>query len=64
MSGKQDKHQQPGKGREEQERPQRQRPGQDEPKDMQGKQAPGRTTQNPSREREQGMDDDMRDDEL
>ncbi|MBT1184869.1 hypothetical protein HET69_12700 [Streptomyces sp. CJ_13] len=62
MSGKQDKHQQPGKGREEQER--HQRPGQDEPKDMQGLPSSERTIQNPSREREQEMDDGMRDDEL
>ncbi|MFD3682473.1 hypothetical protein [Streptomyces sp. NPDC058613] len=66
MSGMQDKHQQPAKGREEQERPQRQRPGQDEPKDMQGKPAHERTLQNPprEREREREMDDDLRDDEL
>ncbi|MFD3758040.1 hypothetical protein [Streptomyces sp. NPDC058622] len=56
------KNQQPGKGREEQERPQRPRPGQNEPKDMQGLPSPERTLQNPSRERE--MDDDLRDDEL
>ncbi|MGW6878595.1 hypothetical protein ACWGF3_13705 [Streptomyces xanthophaeus] len=66
MSGMQDKKQQPGKGREEQERHQRQRPGQDEPKDMQGLPSHERTIQNPPRERkrEQEMDDDMRDDEL
>ncbi|MFD3869536.1 hypothetical protein [Streptomyces sp. NPDC058623] len=61
MSGMQDKHQQPGKGREEQEHPQR--PGQDEPKDMQGLPSHERKIQKPSRQREQEMDDDLRDDE-
>ncbi|MGW6866672.1 hypothetical protein [Streptomyces sp. NPDC054901] len=61
MSGIQDKHQDPGKGREEQERPQR--PAQDEPKDMQGKPTHERAIQNPSREREHEMDDDTRDNE-
>ncbi|MEU9032577.1 hypothetical protein AB0D46_34745 [Streptomyces sp. NPDC048383] len=63
MSGMQDKHQQPGKGREEQERPKPQRPGQDEPKDMQGLPSHERKIQNPLRERELELDDDMRDDE-
>ncbi|MGO4460320.1 hypothetical protein AB4039_23955 [Streptomyces sp. M-16] len=64
MSGMQDKRQQPGKGREEQEHLQRRRPGQDEPKDMQGRPAHERNLQDPSRRREQEMDDDMRDDAL
>ncbi|MFE9845269.1 hypothetical protein [Streptomyces goshikiensis] len=66
MSGMQDKRQQPGKGREEQDHPQRQqpgqgreeqdhlqrqRPGQDEPKDMQGRRAHERGLKDPTRER-------------
>ncbi|MCY0927915.1 hypothetical protein OTB20_17185 [Streptomyces sp. H27-H1] len=36
----------------------------DEPKDMQGRPAHERSSQNPPREREREMDDDMRDDAL
>ncbi|MFJ6784414.1 hypothetical protein [Streptomyces yangpuensis] len=60
MSGMQDKRQQPGKGREEQEHLQRRRPGQGEPQDRQGRPDHERGLQDPTREREQEMDDDMR----
>ncbi|WP_063831282.1 hypothetical protein [Streptomyces sp. NRRL F-2664] len=61
MSGMQDKRQQPGKGREEQEHLQRRRPGQNEPKDRQSRPAHERDLQDPTRERERELDDDMRD---
>ncbi|MFE9847079.1 hypothetical protein [Streptomyces goshikiensis] len=61
-----DKRQQPGNGREEQDHLQRQRPGQDEPKGVQGRQAHEHNLQDPTREHkpEREMDDGMRDDAL